>query len=282
MPRPADLPDFSRPPIDEVVISLPFIVMPQLSDAIIGLFWLKVRDTFPRTDTVPRIDLQIEEFSSDPSSPVGRPPHILPEFVQAVPGARTWFISENDVLVLQVQNGRFTQNWRRRGEDPYPRFELLMESFWTYYGKFCELLIEEGVPQPLVQQVELNYVNWITDLTMASFLRPEAPAISTPGMDQEPENQIATYRYIIRSGSEPDSAPMARLHVDARPAMRVSPGDQELGTQFTLSYRSPVAATSTDVLTLNNRFELGREAIVRTFTDLTSDSAHEHWGRIPK
>lgn len=276
MPRPADLPEFQRPPIDEVAISLPFASIPGFFDAAVGLFWQKIRDTFPNTMVVPGSGVQqVEQFSTDPSSPVGRPPNIPLDrsiTVQLNPVSRRWFVSEDDIYVLQVQNGRFGLNWRLR-DKPYPRFETLIENFWRYYDLFCELLVESKLPPPLLLQVELDYVNWITDLTMATFLQPKTPTMSAPGIDQLPENQIAIYRFVIRDS---EGTPIARLHVDARPAMRMGENAPQFGTQFTLSYHSPVQP-DTDRDALNQRFEQGREVIVRSFDDLTSPEAHDRW-----
>ena len=58
--------------------------------------------------------------------------------------------------LIQAQNGRYSHNWRRRN-DPYPRFERLVQDFWRYFDLFRELLEEEKVPPLQIQQVELTY-----------------------------------------------------------------------------------------------------------------------------
>jgi uncharacterized protein (TIGR04255 family) len=275
--RPADLPDYRDPPIDEVIISLPFVAIPGLTEPVSSLYWLKVRERFPKTQAQPRVEPQMERFNQPgaPFGPFGFQGNFAPPFQVAAPG-RFWFVSDDDVSVLQVQNGRFTQNWRRRDE-PYPHFEQLMLEYWHHFRLFCELLTEEDLSLPEVQQVELTYINWITDLPMSTFLRVTSPAISMPGMDDTPEDQTITARYVIRN-TDPAGDPVARLHVDAQPAVRVGNTEGQVGVQFSLSFRSPIQP-GIDPEALDRRFELGREVIVRTFTDLTSDAAHAHWGR---
>lgn len=45
--RPPDLPDFAKPPVAEVVLSLQFGALSSLTTAHVGLLWRKYRDLFP-------------------------------------------------------------------------------------------------------------------------------------------------------------------------------------------------------------------------------------------
>ena len=58
--RPPRLPDYRNPPIDEVVIGVQFPPIPKFQDVHIGLYWQKVRNEYPRTETQPRIEGPIE------------------------------------------------------------------------------------------------------------------------------------------------------------------------------------------------------------------------------
>lgn len=45
--RPADLPDYDNPPVNEVVIGIQFDQL-AITGAHIGLFWEELRDEFPK------------------------------------------------------------------------------------------------------------------------------------------------------------------------------------------------------------------------------------------
>lgn len=69
---------------------------------------------------------------------------------------------------------------------------------------------------------------------------------------------------------------LGRLTVSAQPAVRRS--DKKPLIALTLTSRGrPIGAGISGVLTF---FDLGREWIVRGFTDLTADEMHRMWGRI--
>ena len=51
------------------------------------------------------------------------------------------------------------------------------------------------------------------------------------------------------------------------------------GIQLGLAYRVPTGLKSADD-EIEEAMSLGRDAIVRTFTDLTTKEAHQHWGKI--
>lgn len=78
--------------------------------------------------------------------------------------------------------------------------------------------------------------------------------------------------------ADPDGTPVARLAVQSAPAMRATPAGFEQGLQLALTFGAPgtpfVAEPSIPTL-----LEEARRCIVRAFAQLTTDDAHEHWGR---
>ena len=82
-----------------------------------------------------------------------------------------WLINDSDDFLIQVQNSRFMQNWRRR-QVPYQHFELLHEMFWENLLKFRSYLDGAGFAQPVIQQAELSYINWIPGSSLPDFFRP--------------------------------------------------------------------------------------------------------------
>jgi uncharacterized protein (TIGR04255 family) len=274
--RPADLPDYRRPPIDEVAIGLQFDpAVLGFTGAHVGLYWQTVRADYPRSESHPRLESPVEVLDSPQLAP-----QVIQIQLQGNPQGRTWLLSEDGAYVLQIQNNRLVRNWRRR-DAPYPHFDDLSTEFLACYDGFLELLSAENLALPQIQQVELTYINWITDMEMAEFLRPgNAAQVSATGVDPSPEDQTWAARYLIR-GTE--SKPVARLHVQCTPAFRADPGTESglpvRGTQLALIFRAPTVGR-VDNEQLATLLGTGRASIVRTFTELTTPVAHQKWDRI--
>src|SRR5689334_16148372 len=62
--RPADLPEFERPPVTEVVLGVQLDPLPQLRSAHLGLLWGQLRDELPVLEEHPALDLPEENFES--------------------------------------------------------------------------------------------------------------------------------------------------------------------------------------------------------------------------
>jgi uncharacterized protein (TIGR04255 family) len=265
--RPPDLPDYHQPPIDELAIGVQFPQIQGMYDAHVGLFWQTVRESYPRAESQPRIEAPLESAGEQIVQPQ------VFSFNSALPPqGRTWLISESDDYLIQVQNTRFFQNWRRRQAE-YRHFEELWNLFVANFGKFKELLRTEHLPLPMVQQIEVNYINWIIDLDSAEFLNMAQSAnIRAYEQDRQPNPLTVIARYDL------NDEPIERLYIQSQPALRrQDPVGQ--GTQFSLVYRATnVEGLSDDEM---RRFaNAGRSIIVNAFTDLTTSAAHERWGRF--
>jgi len=270
MERPPGLPDYGNPPIDEVAISVQFPSVDGLLQPHFGLFWSQIRAQYPRVETQPRIEGPIESLD------ISTPPQLQQIQIPLIPlSGRTWYISEADDFLVQLQDTRFVQNWRKRAE-MYPHFEAIASRFWSGFDTLRTLLREEGLPKPVVQQVEINYINWIPDLPASAFLKLGAAAtLSIPGLGEQPENQDWFARYLV---TEEHSA-VGRIYVICQFAFRTEPSSQPgPGTQFSLTYRTPSLSGMSDEH-IQRHMKSGRELIVRTFTGLTTDGAQEAWGR---
>ena len=125
-----------------------------------------------------------------------------------------------------------------------------------------------------VQQCEITYVNYIVQgEDWETF--PEALALisywsghGSDGFLPIPESLNMTGSFLV-----PDHE--ARLYFYVQRAIRQS--DQREGLQVQLSAKGrPASGADIDVLSW---MDLGREWIVRGFTDLTSPEAHKLWKR---
>jgi uncharacterized protein (TIGR04255 family) len=266
--RPPHLPDYRNPPIDEVVVGVQFLPITNFQDVHVGLYWQKVRSDYPRTETQPRLEGPIET-AGPPKASV---PTLSIPF--APTQARTWLISEADDYLIQIQNTRFLQNWRYR-QAQYPHFEAILELFEDHYQKFRDLLSDEGLQEPTVQQIEVSYINWVTGLPMSRFLKPgTSAAIKINDLPQEPEDQDWGARYLLSNSADT----IERLHVACQSAVRPVPNMQR-GNLFQLVYHAArVEGFGTDeILRLMPK---ARDIIVSAFDELTTDDAHAVWGKL--
>jgi uncharacterized protein (TIGR04255 family) len=266
--RPVDLPDYRKPPVDELALSVQFPPIQGFYDVHTGLYWETIRRNYPRAESHPRLEGSIDSPG---------PPQIVPvafQFPFGTGQGRTWLIGEADDYLVQVQNTRFIQNWRHR-KDPYPRFEAVRDLFRNNYQGFREVIAREELSPPVVQQVEVTYINWISDLSMTEFLVPAASAtIPISSSPREPETQTWTAQYLVSSGEQS----VERLYVQCQPALRQAP-PEGTGIQFALTYRAAREQGFADE-EIVPAMESGRSIIVKAFTDLTTGDAQRVWDRI--
>src|SRR6185369_17512255 len=131
--RPSDLPDYARPPVNEVVIGLSFAKL-RLNQVHIGLLWSTVRDRYPsQQDTVPTQTV-LEAFDE--------PLNLEAVDLEELPLRRSWFIGKEPQWLLQIQENRLVHNWRRLNPtDVYPHFEECLARFmyaWSALDRLCE------------------------------------------------------------------------------------------------------------------------------------------------
>jgi uncharacterized protein (TIGR04255 family) len=266
--RPDSLPDYRNPPIDEVVIAVQFAPIEGFSENNINEFWRTVRERYPIAQNQPRLEGPIESLDEAPTAPV------IQFQVPIPPQGRMWLISETDDFLVQIQNSRFMQNWRRR-QVPYQHFDLLHEMFWENFRKFRSYLGSASLPQPIIQQAELTYLNWIPGSSLPDFFRPASGArINVLGTEREPQDQSWSARYLI-----PNDADMVqRLYVQCQPAVRTQP-PYERGTQLALVFRSARISGIEDSQ-VESVLDLARIIIVEAFTELTTESAQSAWERF--
>ena len=257
--RKSDLPEYDNPPVDEVILGIQFQRLDGFSLAHVGEYWSEVKDRYPRTEDQPPLI----------TNPVVSVP-FLPFPVQVPPNGlfRVWLLSTDDTSLLQIQNDRFLRNWRRRDEAVYPRFETLFRDFVIDYDQF------EGLYGPCqIEQVEVSYINWLPNQSASEFFRPASGLTFTSAeIGAGPEAFQWASRYQCSTTS---SGVVGSLSVQCNTARRQTPFPPSEGTMFNLTFTAPCRAREE----VEGLLGLGRDIIVRSFTDLTSDEAHLTWGR---
>jgi uncharacterized protein (TIGR04255 family) len=266
--RPDGLPSFETPPVDEVVIGLRFLPLLAFSDSTVAEYRVFVGEGFPGIQYQPRLESPIDSL-------LDLPPAVPLTFGPQPTFGRSWLINTDDSRLIQLQNDAFLYNWRSRG-NPYPRFETVYEEFWNRYELLRNLPSVQPAP-PRPQQLEITYINWIRNLRTEQFLKPALVSrVQAPPIDEFPHNQQWAGSYFVRDG---EGRAIARLVLACTPALRLVPGgDPQQGIQLSLVFRSPLPPNTADDA-LASFIGLGRNSIVWSFAQLTTEQAHETWGR---
>lgn len=271
--RPADLPDYTSPPVTEVALGVQFNGIGGFLAPHFGVVWERFRDEFPVIEERPPIPASFETFGQNPTLP-------LIEFqVVASPMLRVFFINRENTQLLQVQRDRFVHNWRKTGEgDKYPRFERMIETFRASFQGFIDVVNALGLGPVTANQCEVTYLNQIPmqpgETASAAFDRLFGHFIMPLVLEdlQRPEDGRFSLRYIIRG---PQEAPVGRLHIAAEPALRAD------GVPIVhLSLVARGRPTTPDPGGTVEFLTLGRRHIVRAFSKVTSKKMQEAWGRI--
>ncbi len=272
MQRPADLPKFDRPPIDEVAVGVYFSLISGFGDLGPVLIWERLKDEYPQLSSQPRLELTEPE----PNLPLALMPQSPVFQLMASPPPRTWLTSSDERDVIQIQNDLLLANWRKRKGSSYPQLEAVVRRWRKAFETYGDVAEAQGWDRPLPKVVELTYINIIDDLEPVDFLRYAAMTHLEHVSDGDAEVQAWTARYRLRDRA---SGYIGRLSVEYQKVLRPNNGGWVAPHQLSFVSRMALsgAATEHDIL---QRIADCRQAIVWAFTDLTTPKAHEHWGRV--
>lgn len=261
-------PEFGDPPVTEVAIGIQFAPIQGLTLAHLGLLWNRFRDRYPRTE-------EHQPLSRWPINSELLDGRASLQLVPVLP--RLWFLNASDTELVQVQDDRFVVNWRKREGHDYPRFEVVLDQFRSAFGDFVTFLLDEGLPEPVTDHCEVTYVNTISlgnsekDLAAAKRYfnlfadRPDSflpdPSLIAFGFTYAVTDEEGRHRGVLTVEATPvlmseQRTPACQLRLIARG--NPFQADEGGSTGF---------------------FSIGREVIVRGFSDLTSQWAHEKWRR---
>lgn len=271
--RDQTLPDFINPPVIETVLSLQFAPLEKFGIPHFGLYWGKIRNQYPRFDLRPPIASVTEEFEPSPiNQKIGI--RVAASF-PVVPLVRCWYIDESENRLLQVQNDRFVCNWRKvKGDEVYPRYEGIRDRFKEEWIRFGSFLREENLGTPEVNQCEVTYVNHIEyNLGWEGYSELSRVIACWKGYHSgtflpSPEKVTLNARYLL-------PAKEGRLHISLEPVLRSRDVIEVL--QLNLTARG--APSSSSVEDIFRWLDLGRDWVVRGFTDFTTEHMHRLWGR---
>ena len=244
---PASQPSFEKPPVCEVVHGVTFKLLEGFSAIHVGLLWANFKSDFPAFQEHPPLVSAIED-----------PKQIEITISNTPPLPRTWFISEDERFVLQIQQDRFLQNWRRKADDDvYPSFEQLIELFESRYAGFNDFLAAAGLPAPEPSSFELTYVNQIPFDTATDTIGAVFPDFVWRGESRFlPAPKSFNYR---ASFALPDAQGSLQVHI--------RPGNYKGVRGLTLE----IGARGGSAQKRDSWFAVAHDWVVRCFEDITSE-----------
>jgi uncharacterized protein (TIGR04255 family) len=269
MARPS-LPDFVSPPITEVALSIQFEELANFRVIHLGELWDRfVRTDFPTPEEQQAVPRAIEYFGIP--TPAGVPQIQL---LNVPPMPRYLFLNEKGTVVLQVQQDRFTVNWRKRSpDDEYPRFEAIAKMFEDYAGRFAEFLKERNLGSIQITQAEVTYVNRIESTETPGHIEKIISVFSGNYSDtflHDPEEVHLSLKFQMRH----DGHLLGRLYIDSRPGIS---GDPNSPLNMVLFARGKPIGN--DIKAALQFFAIARTYIVSAFASVTSKQMHLTWGR---
>jgi uncharacterized protein (TIGR04255 family) len=266
-----NLPDYDAPPVIETLLGVEFVALEKWAIPHFGLFWHSIQGHYPHYEVNPPLISEIERLEIQFRQ--AQAPRV--EFVSK-PEVRCWFLNEANTELVQIQSDRFLHNWRKVvGTEAYPHYEdHIRPSFERDWRGYCGFLASEKLGDPDVRQCEVTYVNHIDRgkgwETMADLPRlfPSWAGAASGNFLPAPESVLLNVSYLIPQDR-------GRLRISVVHAFRSSDATETL--QLTLTARGkPRSSAISDIL---EWLDLGREWVVRGFTDFTSERMHQVWGR---
>ena len=274
------LPAFENPPVTEVVVSVQFEPLPKFAIPQMGLLWQRFRAQYPRTEQHLALPPVVERLGIRSAME----PQLRFE-VEREPTVRLWFLNEAGEQLVQVQGDRFIRNWRRvpNSDGPYPRFyNSILPRFTEDYRAFCQFLKDEQIGQPVVNQVEVSYIN---NIVMGDAWRDHGDLgrmfrgwSRDALIDRTLESINLRASYLLEDVA---GEFLGRLHAVIQSGFRTEPGatEDEAVFVFTLTARGrPLGEDEQGMLQF---VELAHREIVLAFAKMTTDEAHSIWRKKP-
>ena len=256
--NPALLPEFDNPPVLEVVSGVQFDVLPGLQTRHFGQFWNLLKEQFPNTQDAPPLPEVAET--------------VQVSIMTMPPLRRMILVSTDNRFVIQLQDSRFHVNWRKTSEaDKYPRFKEIYPRFEKLWDQFATFIAQTMVGSLKPNRFELTYVNHIeaanpTDIvsSIEASVRMYSWTTMKPEFLPRPNSVSAAWQFPLPDGKGILTANLSHPERNRRQIVVLN--------MFAAGPASPT-------YTLDDWFQTAHEWIVRGFTDLTTKTAHEKWGR---
>lgn len=268
------LPEYETPPVNEVVISVQFDTLEKFSAVHPGVYWQRIRNTYPKVSVQPPLSSVFELFEEEKLKEE-KLKGLTGKLSPIPPIPRCWFLDDTQNHLVQIQTDRFVHNWKKvTGTEEYPRYESIREDFTSLWADFSKFVEDENLGTLRTNQWELTYVNYLYEdngwVSMGDLpnLFPSWSGKSSEGYLPVPENVTfnVTYAFPEEHG---------RLHISLQPSVKMPEGTSLL--RLTLTARGRLE--SSDIENILRSLDLGHQWIVCGFTDFTTSKAHKIWKR---
>lgn len=265
MQRPVHLPDFTDPPLVEVLLGVQFEPAPGITSVHMKDVWDLYRNQFPKIQEYSSLPPRFETFGGINLQP---PVQIFPTIGGL--GRRLWFLSADEDRLLQFQPDRFIANWRKHpSPTTYPRFESIAESYKSNLDALNSYFQKQFSYELRINQSELTYINYIpveefTDIGKWFSLWHNVVASI--------ESLNAIFTEVIHDNT---NKPFARL-VHSIHTVYATGGTQKA---FNLSLVFRGKPENSNISSAMDFLVQARESIVKRFAEITTTDAHRAWGR---
>ncbi len=279
-PRPGEplssdpMPDFERPPVVEVALSIQFKELSKFQTPYAGFLWEEFRADYPKLDEKPPLPHLVETF------PQPSQPKFTAFLGELPPPRRLVFMTRSGSNLVQIQPDRFVHNWRKTTEeDDYPRYAKVQELSLRQWAKFTDFARKHDLGEVEPDQYELTYVNHFARGEGWSTLR-DVPCIIRDLAGEAEARFLPVPEGIDFRRSFVLARECGRLHSTLRRGHRKTDGHEVLILELTArGFPSWDSAGDREEAMLA-WFDLAHETIVRGFVDLTTTEAQkELWGR---
>jgi uncharacterized protein (TIGR04255 family) len=265
-----NLPQFDRPPLEEVAIGMQFAPLPlRLVD--VGAFHASLAEEYPNSVDVPPLGAAFETFASGqfPATP-------FPLMINAP--WRCWILSKANEYIIQLQPDRLLANWRARPEGvPYPRFAEIKRRFFQAASKLESFIRDESGLYSRINQCEVTYFNKIAIPEGTEFCNLETVLEGAGVLGGRSKAEIFTEGMVSFSRilKDESGSPFARLRVELGSGFDARSGKVWV-LNLTVRGRPPAGMSPIP----EDFFDRAHVEIVNAFADITNREMQEKWGRV--
>ncbi|MGH3765473.1 MAG: TIGR04255 family protein [Pseudonocardiaceae bacterium] len=260
-------------PVNEVILSIAFPRNEALSGPFLGATVGDLLNKFPKVEQQAPYEMPLEfplaKGTLGVTSPQG-------QFVFSMqpPEPRYWFLSDDEIGLVQLQSNYLAYNWRRKHEtQKYPGYELLAETFRSLKEGLSSTLERAGRKPVQPSQAELTYINIISPNELWSSHREMTRIIDLRFPELTQAEQVGL-RYSKEILDERGSF-VGRIHVLVQPAVNLVSGGPVIN--LTIIARSGTLDED-EPESYSTFMQMAHDRITDSFKSLTTDDARRVWG----
>jgi len=259
------LPKFKKPPVVEAFCGISFQELYGLHAPQLGELWNAIRRDYPKIDTQPPIA---------PAPPPNSSQQIIFQ-IGAPTQFRTWFMNDDNSILLQIQRDRLILNWRKSDDSSiYPSYTVLRRRFEKALNTFSTFIGKQNIGTLQLTGIEFGYVNLITlprELTSIENFNEVFPILIF-----DKKSGILQSLSALNFQARFELPEKGQLHASIFSAQKPTDGSPALRFDLVSRWFSPQMLQS-DMLPW---LDMAHEMTVKTFVFLTSRQMQEvEWER---